>query len=135
MKKDMHPVVHFEMPAKDRKRMAEFYQNVFGWETKQLGPEMGDYMTVTTTETDEQRMIKTPGAINGGFFSPPADDAAQHPSLVIATRDINATVKDITAAGGKVLGEPMEIPGIGMFVSFIDSEGNRCSTLQPKNMM
>ena len=33
----MNPVVHFEMPAEDRKRMAEFYTKVFGWKTEQLG--------------------------------------------------------------------------------------------------
>jgi predicted enzyme related to lactoylglutathione lyase len=30
-----------------------------------------------------------------------------------------------------VLGEPMEIPGVGQYVSFIDTEGNRVSMLQP----
>ena len=36
-----------------------------------------------------------------------------------------------TAAGGKVLGEPMEIPGYGQYVSFFDTEGNRVSMMQP----
>jgi predicted enzyme related to lactoylglutathione lyase len=40
-------------------------------------------------------------------------------------------MKDVTDAGGKVLGEPMEIPGIGQYVSFFDTEGNRASMLQP----
>jgi predicted enzyme related to lactoylglutathione lyase len=34
-------------------------------------------------------------------------------------------------AGGKVLGEPMDIPGVGRYVSFFDTEGNRVSMLQP----
>ena len=33
----MNPVVHFEIPAKDRKRMADFYTQVFGWRTQMLG--------------------------------------------------------------------------------------------------
>jgi predicted enzyme related to lactoylglutathione lyase len=66
--KKMNPVVHFEMPAEDRKRMSDFYSNVFGWQTQMLGEEMGNYVTVATTETDENRMPKTPGAINGGFY-------------------------------------------------------------------
>ena len=65
----MNPVVHFEMPAEDRKRMADFYTNVFGWKTQLLGPEMGDYVLATTTESDETGRPKNPGAINGGFFS------------------------------------------------------------------
>jgi hypothetical protein len=48
----MNPVVHFEMPARDRERMVDFYTRVFGWRAQQLGPEMGDYVVVTTTDTD-----------------------------------------------------------------------------------
>ena len=58
----MNPVVHFEMPAEDRKRMAGFYTNVFGWKIRQLGPEMGNYMVVSTSETDE----KTPRISQSG---------------------------------------------------------------------
>src|SRR5438046_4878352 len=64
----MNPVVHFEMPAEDRSRMRKFYESTFGWKTEQLGPEMGDYVLVTTTETDASRRPKTPGMINGGFY-------------------------------------------------------------------
>jgi predicted enzyme related to lactoylglutathione lyase len=39
-------------------------------------------------------------------------------------------MKKVTAAGGKVLGEPMDIPGVGWYVSFSDSEGNKVSLLQ-----
>ena len=37
----------------------------------------------------------------------------------------------LAAVPGKVLGEPMEIPGVGQYVSFLDTEGNRVSMLQP----
>jgi uncharacterized protein len=30
-----------------------------------------------------------------------------------------------------VLGEPIEIPGVGQYVSFTDTEGNRVSMLRP----
>jgi len=45
--------------------------------------------------------------------------------------DIRLSAKKVTDAGGKVLGEPMEIPGVGQYVSFTDTEGNRGSMLQP----
>ena len=73
MSKKMNPVVHFEMPAEDRKRMAQFYAKAFGWQAQMLGPDMGDYVVVTTTETDENGP-RTRGAINGGFF-PKKEDA------------------------------------------------------------
>jgi uncharacterized protein len=83
-----------------------------------------------TTESDDNGP-KRPGAINGGFFPKKPDWPAQHPSIVIAVDDINAATKKVRDAGGKVLGEPMEIPGVGKYVSFTDTEGNRVSMLQP----
>ncbi|HLG23564.1 MAG TPA: VOC family protein [Candidatus Nanoarchaeia archaeon] len=131
----MNPVVHFEMPAKDRKRMAAFYTKAFGWNAKQLGAEMGNYIVVETTETDKDGMIKTPGAINGGFYEKTKDMPAQYPSIVIAVDDINKHVNIVKKAGGNVQGEPMDIPGVGSYVSFIDTEGNRISMLQPSPRM
>ena len=40
-------------------------------------------------------------------------------------------MKMITASGGKTIGEPVNIPGVGLWVSFTDTEGNRVSILQP----
>ena len=130
----MNPVVHFEMPAEDRKRMADFYTLAFGWQTKQLGAEMGGYVVVTTTDSDENGP-KRPGAINGGFFQKTDDQPSQYPSVVIAVDDIKGHVKKVEAAGGKVIGEPAEIPGVGLYVTFLDTEGNRVSMLQPAPRM
>ncbi len=129
----MNPVVHFEMPAEDKKRMSEFYTKAFGWQTKQLGPEMGEYVLVTTTEVDEKMMPKKPGAINGGFFQKTDDKPSQYPSVVIQVDDIKESMKKVEETGGEVLGEPMEIPNVGWYVSFFDTEGNRVSMLQPSS--
>ncbi|MCA9730870.1 MAG: VOC family protein [Deferribacteres bacterium] len=127
----MNPVVHFEMPYKDGDRMAAFYSQVFGWKMQKFGEEMGNYVTAQTTETGKDQRPKTPGAINGGFFPIKPDWPAQHPSIVVAVEKIRDAMNKVTESGGKVLGEPMEIPGVGEYVSFIDSEGNRVSILQP----
>jgi hypothetical protein len=50
---------------------------------------------------------------------------------VIAVDDIHDAMKQVKKAGGEVLGEPMKIPGVGDYVSFFDTEGNRVSLLQP----
>jgi len=44
MEKIMNPVIHFEMPADERERMAVFYKNVFGWGAQMSGPEMENYV-------------------------------------------------------------------------------------------
>jgi predicted enzyme related to lactoylglutathione lyase len=126
----MCPVVHFEMPAEDRNRMAVFYQNAFGWKTQMLGSEMGDYVLVTTAESDAKPGAPA-GAINGGFFPKKPDWPAQYPSVVIAVDDIKSAMRRVEEAGGRVLGEPTRIPGVGQYVAFFDTEGNRASMLQP----
>lgn len=130
----MSPVVHFEMPAEDRKRMADFYTRVFGWRTQQLGPEMGNYVLVETTEAGENGFPKDPGRINGGFTDKSRDN--QSTNLVIAVDDIRDAMKRIEVAGGTLLGgqdagQPVDIPGVGLYASFLDTEGNRVGVLQP----
>ena len=126
----MNPVVHFEMPYDDRARMATFYTSAFGWEMQMLGAEMGEYCVATTTESKDGRPTQ-PGHINGGFFARKPDWPALVPSVVIGVGDIRAAMAQVAAAGGQVLGEPMDIPGVGAYVSFNDTEGNRVSMLQP----
>ena len=127
----MNPVVHFEIPAEDRKRMADFYTKVFDWKTQQLGEDMGNYVLATTIDSDENGMPKNPGAINGGFFQKTDDKPAQYPSVVIAVDDIKEHMMNVEKSGGKVLGEPMDIPRVGLYVSFFDTEGNRVGMIQP----
>lgn len=126
----MDPVVHFEMPCDDRARVARFYESVFGWGTQALGEEMGNYLLVQTADSDEQGPRQR-GAINGGFYPRKADWPDQYPSVVIAVDSIDEAMGKVKSQGGEVLGEPMEIPGIGQYVSFKDTEGNRVGMLQP----
>ena|SRR3989338_731658 len=132
----MNPVVHFEMPAKDTKRMSDFYSNVFGWETETMGPDMSNYVVVKTTESDEKTGFpKNPGAINGGFYQKDSKKTEESPSFVIAVDDIKEHMKKITEAGGKILNGPDDIPGVGVYASFQDTEGNRVSILQAYSQM
>ena len=126
----MDSVIHFEMPYDDEARVAKFYQAAFGWNTQALGEQMGHYVLATTTQSTDGRPTK-PGAINGGFFPKKPDWPAQHPSVVIGVDDVSKAMQKVRDAGGTVLGEPMEIPGVGSYVSFMDTEGNRVSMLQP----
>lgn len=134
----MDSVVHFEMPAKDKKRAADFYSSVFGWHMNQLGAEMGNYLVAQTTETDENTMMpKTPGAINGGFFDYQDKEGFTIPHLVISVENLEDAMKKVEASGGKILGGTTgpgkidDIPGIGRYIAFTDSEGNHVGMLQP----
>src|SRR6185437_3292249 len=130
------PVVHFEMPSKDKKRTAAFYSSAFGWQMSLLGSEMGNYLLAGTTEVDEKNMPTRPGAINGGFFDYQEKEGFNIPHLVISVDNLEASMKKVEEAGGKILGGASgpgkidDIPGIGRYISFEDSEGNHVGMLQ-----
>ncbi len=141
----MNPVVHFEMGYNNRDRMVGFYTKVFGWQAQQMGADIGNYVVASTTESDSNTgRPKAPGAINGGFYQKTDNPLSHAPSVVVAVDDIRQSMKDVVAAGGKILGamdqsgkhsdEPMEIPGVGLWISAMDTEDNRFSILQPKGM-
>lgn len=126
------PVVHFEMPYRDGARASRFYAEAFGWQIQALGEAMGHYMMVTTATQDSAEPGTFRGVINGGLFPFDANSPMQQPSVVIGVDDLPAAMARVRAAGGEVLGEPMAIPGVGDYVSFVDTEGNRHSMLQPQ---
>jgi predicted enzyme related to lactoylglutathione lyase len=131
----MNPVTHFEMPYDSPDRVAKFYKDAFGWKMKNMGEQMGGYVLATTAESGTDGRPKKGGTINGGYFAKKPDWPAQVPSVVIAVDDLVKAMDKVTAAGGRVLGEPMDIPGVGGYVSFEDTEGNRVSLLQPLPMV
>ncbi|HXS36064.1 MAG TPA: VOC family protein [Flavipsychrobacter sp.] len=136
-----NPVVHFEMGYFDNERMKKFYETAFGWNMQQYGADMGNYVVAQTAETDDKGMVKTAGTINGGFYQKTDNPLSHAPSVVISVPDVKAAMKAVVNGGGKILGamdehgnqsmEPMMIPGVGLWISFQDTEGNRVSLLQP----
>lgn len=116
----MRSVVHFEIPADDVARAKEFYSAVFDWQLQDM-PDM-DYTIVQTTEVDQNQMPTTPGSINGGLMRRSQDTPA--PVLTVDVESIDQALKQVQAAGGRVVRERTEIPGMGAYAYFTDPEGN-----------
>lgn len=129
----MNPVVHFELPYHDANRISAFYETVFGWRITHLGPGSGNYILAQTAENDVKPGFPA-GAIDGGFFPVKPDWPVQYPSIVIGVEVIESAVEKIIENGGTVLGDPILIPGFGRYISFLDTEGNRNSIIQPTRM-
>ena len=127
----MNPVVHFEMPYKDNKRVSKFYQEAFGWQMVDAGEQMGNYVVAETAETDQNHMAKTPGTINGGFYPEKDGELGKSTHVVISVDNLKESIESVKQAGGETIGEQMDIPGIGLYVSIRDSEGNIVGVLQP----
>lgn len=128
MMKKMYPVIHFELPAKDTKRAGKFYADAFGWEITPLGPEMGDFTLAFTTATDtKSRMPEKAGAINGGFYK--KTGRKDQTKVTILVDDMRRAIERVEGAGGKFVPGPngdtvMDMPGLGLFATFTDPEGN-----------
>lgn len=69
--------------------------------------------------------------INGGFYKKDKKKSAQNPSVVITVNDIKKSIKKIEKSGGELIGKPEEIPEMGMYISFYDTEGNRAGLMEP----
>jgi predicted enzyme related to lactoylglutathione lyase len=117
----MDRVVHFEIPTDDPERAQTFYGSVFEW---RLQPMEGyDYTIAMTTPVDEQTQMPTvPGAINGGMRSRQAE--APSPLVVIQVDSIDESLKKVEGGGGSTVTPRTEMPGMGAFAYFKDSEGN-----------
>ncbi len=115
----MDKVVHFEIPYDKKERAINFYKEIFGWKLLDI-PEM-DYTMVYAAETDENRMVSEKGAINGGMFL--RTEEAKQPMLVIGVQSVDETIKNVIAAGGRVVTARRRIPN-GSYARVADCEGN-----------
>ena len=55
-------------------------------------------------------------------------------SVILFVPIMEPTIGKINKNGGTVIGEPMLIPNFGIYVTFLDTEGNRNSIIQPQGM-
>ncbi len=107
------PVIHWELLSKDPAKLSDFYEKVFAWKIEHF-PEM-NYRVV---ETGGQ------GGINGGIMQPKHEEPwPGNMTFYIDVDDLADYRKRIIAAGGKILVEEQEVPGMGAFSLFTDPEG------------
>ncbi len=120
----MGKVVHFEIPTDDVARAREFYGSIFGWQLQDMqGEAMGGYTLALTTPVDQATQVPTePGAINGGLMKRSAD--LPTPVITIEVDAIDDALKQVESAGGTVVSPRSEIPGLGAYAYFKDTEGN-----------
>jgi uncharacterized protein len=118
--RELDKIVHFEIPTDDISRAQNFYKSTFGWQLDEM--EGMDYTIVRTVDVDEQQMPKEPGAINGGMMK--RSPVTPSPVITINVDSINDSLKKVEAGGGTVVQPRQEIPGMGAFAYFKDTEGN-----------
>jgi predicted enzyme related to lactoylglutathione lyase len=90
----------------DLKNAERFYGGLFGWGTAEMGP---------------QYLAYDPGAGVGGVFQ--SHTPACQFIFYVYVEDVDASIARIEGAGGKRMGDPMEMPGMGVFGYFGDPNG------------
>jgi predicted enzyme related to lactoylglutathione lyase len=104
-----------ELATTDHAAAIGFYQALFRWEKTgegDMGP-MGLY-----------QMFGRKGSTLGGMFNKPAEmPFPPHWLLYACVDDIRRAADAITAAGGKVVNGPMEVPGEDWIVQGFDPQG------------
>ena len=112
-----------DLSAHDMEAAKRWYSQLFGWQINKM--DMGGgfaYYMASTTETGDDGMPKTPGAINGGIYARTSE--TERPMNYIDVDDIDAFVKKAESLGAKVLTPKQPIPGMGWSAQMIDPQGN-----------
>lgn len=120
----MNKVVHFEIPTDDHPRAKQFYAEVFGWQVQDMPMGEDVYTFAITSPVDEQFQHQESGAINGGMFKRNAELPVKNPVITIGVDSIDEHVPRIQAAGGTLVVPKGEVPDMGYYAYFTDTEGN-----------
>ena len=108
-----HPVVFWEINAKDGDALSDFYQAVFDWpvETDDTG-----FHSVRSVAPEGK-------GIAGGVFTGKGQ-LRTHRALYVQVESAQTIVQKVEAAGGVVLLQPFEGPGGVTLAFFEDPEGH-----------
>ena len=110
----MSRVVHFEIPADDPERAIKFYEKVFDWQIEKWDGPI-EYWLIMTGEEDK------PG-IDGGLAR--RENPTTGVENTIDVKDLDASLANVKANGGKVIRPRMAVPGVGWMAYIKDTEGN-----------
>ncbi len=109
-----------ELLTSDLDAAREFYTKLFGWSSKQMPMPSGAYTTFQVGDDSVGGMMKIP------------EQAAGMPPMwgvYVTVRDVDATIEQIEALGGKVLMAPWDIPGVGRMAVLQDPQGASFSVI------
>jgi predicted enzyme related to lactoylglutathione lyase len=106
------PVVHWELWSKNPGKLSDFYEKVFSWNIRHI-PEMNYNMVETGGG----------GGINGGIMTPQEGPWPGNMAFYIDVDDLDAYGRKVEEAGGKIVVDKIDVPGMGQFSLFEDPDG------------
>src|SRR5437764_694253 len=125
-------VVHFEVMAQDRAKLAPFYTELFGWKVHTSNP-VG-YGVIAREDNLNADGI----GIGGGLMALPPEMAADsngHVTWYVEVPDVEATMARAATLGGQRLMGPDTVPGGGPTLGqILDPEGHLVGVVQGGTM-
>ena len=118
-----HTICHFEIPADDPKRAAEFFRGLFGWNIREWDSanNTAEIHMVETVPRDEFGRLVRPGA-NGMIMK--RQNPHQPFANYISVESVDEYGARAEGLGGQVVFPKTPVPGMGWFLYFKDTEGN-----------
>ena len=110
-----------ELMTGDPQAAAAFYGPLFGWQVQAMDMGGGPYHLVKVGETAVAGIMKTPAEAGP---TPPAW------GCYVTVNDVDATLAQAAALGGKVLVPAMDVPGVGRMAVIADPQGAALSVMQ-----
>jgi len=110
-----------ELATSDPEAAAAFYGPLLGWRIEAADMGGGSYHLAKVGDTSVAGIMKTP-----------AEAGPMPPSwgCYVTVNDVDATVAQATALGGRVLVPVMEVPGVGRMAVIADPQGAALSVMQ-----
>jgi predicted enzyme related to lactoylglutathione lyase len=124
-----HTIVHFEIPAKDAKKLMKFYADLFGWKMEKV--QWMDYWLVETVPVNKQGQPIRQG-VNGGLCQKEKENADMTQMNYINVESVDEYIEKIRALGGKIIVPKQEIPDTGWTAIAVDPDGNYFGLFQRK---
>jgi uncharacterized protein len=110
-----------ELGTTDVAGAERFYGDVFGWTTKDMGPDYGGYKIFQQGETRIAGVMALPDASMPAGWQP-----------YVAVEDVDATTKKATELGASALMEPMDVPDVGRIAVIRDPQGAVFGIIKPE---
>ena len=110
-----------ELMTSDPAAAAAFYGSLFGWKIKDPDEAMGGYRVVSVGEAGV-----------GGIMACPEEMAQMPPrwGAYVTVDNMDATLAQCEALGGKCIVPPMDVPGVGRMAMIMDPQGAALSVIQ-----
>ena len=113
----MHHIGHVQIPTTNVKKSKKFFAAVFGW-------------TFTDHSELDYTLFHTGGHPNGGFEKVKKMPKRPQVLVYIEVEDIDATLKTVKKAKGKVVKKKTEVRGMGWDAEFETPDGCRLALWQ-----